>query len=344
MTAIVDNELDFLKSNLNDLEGKIRGKKFLVTGGAGFLGSWFCDVLNRFDAKVTCVDNLSSSSIKNINHLVGKENFTFVQKDILDFETDESMDYIIHMASIAAPLLYQKYPIETLNSNILGTKKMLEFVKEKSVKAFLLTSTSEVYGNPPDQFVPTPESYYGLSNSFGPRSMYDEGKRASEAYCYSFFKMFKLPIRIARIFNTYGPRLDIKNTSQYGRVIAKFIQQASEGRPITVFGDGNQTRSFCYITDQIIGLFRLLLTDGLDGQVVNIGNENEVTILDLAKRIINLTGSKANIVFQPLPEDDPRRRCPNTTKMHDLLKFSPNVNLDEGLSRTIEWFKESGGK
>ena len=343
MTAPVINE-DILRvcKTLSNFKSKIENKRFLITGGAGFLGSWICDVLNSFNAKIICVDNFSSSSSKNINHLIGKEDFIFLEKNVLDFEIDEDIDYIIHMASIASPPLYQKHPIETLDANILGTKKMLELAKEKLAKAFLLTSTSEVYGNPPDESVPTSENYYGIVNSFGPRSMYDEGKRASEAYCYSFFKNFKLPIRIARIFNTYGPRLDVKNTSQYGRVVAKFIQQAVEGKSVTVYGDGSQTRSFCYITDQMIGLIKLLLADGLDGQVVNIGNEEEVTILDLAKKIISLTNSKSEIVFHELPPDDPRRRCPNISKAKELLGFKPQIDIEQGLMKTICWFKKEG--
>jgi nucleoside-diphosphate-sugar epimerase len=236
-----------------------------------------------------------------------------------------------------------KHPIETLDCNILGVRKLLELAKEQGVKGFLQMSTSEIYGNPPDGHVPTPETFHGHVNSFGVRSMYDEGKRAAEAYCYSYFKEHKVPVRIARTFNTYGPRLDSKETSQYGRALVKFIRQALDGAPITVYGDGAQTRSFCYISDQIEGLFRLLLTSGIDGEAVNIGNPKERSIIELAELVANLTGSNSMIQKNANPnydlKDDPRRRCPDITKARNLLGWEPKIPLEEGLKPTIDWLR-----
>jgi len=340
MNGIIEKDLEALTASLKEFENNIKGKTFLVSGGSGFLGSWFCDVLNIFNAKIICVDNLSSGSKKNTEHLIGRKNFNFVEADICNFSIDEGVDYIVHMASIASPPVYQKHPIEALDANLVGARRMLELAKEKKVKGFLFTSTSEVYGTVPDDKVPTSESFYGITNSFGPRCMYDEGKRGAEAYCYSYFKIFNLPIRIARIFNTYGPRLDTSSFS-YGRVVVRFINQALANETVTIYGNGMQTRSFCYITDQIEGLFRLLLAPGIDGQVINIGNENEIPILNLAKKIIELTKSKSSLSYHPLPMDDPLRRCPDLTKMHKLLGFRPKVGVDEGLKRTLEWCKEN---
>jgi len=339
---VIEEDLQKIKFSLMNFAKDIEGKTFLVTGGAGFLGSWLCDTLDTFNAKIICIDNFSSGSKENIKHLIGKKNFILLDKNVVelsvgDFEDD--IDYIVHMSSIASPLLYQENPIETLDANILGTKKILQLAQSKKVRAVLFTSTSEVYGDAPDDKVPTKETYYGNVNSYGPRSMYDEGKRAAEAYCYSFWKKFHTPIRIVRIFNTYGPRLDIKSTNQYGRALVKFISQALGSQPITIYGDGKQTRSFCYITDQIIGLLKLMLTPNLDGEIINIGNNQEITILTLAEKIKSVTNTKSKIVFKPFPKDDPKRRCPDLEKASKLLGYKPNVSLDEGLKRTIEWIK-----
>jgi len=340
MNGIIEDDLKELNHNLSDLADKIEGRKFLVTGGAGFLGSWFCDVLDSFGADVTCVDNISSGSKKNIDHLVGKKNFHFINSGLMEFESDEKFDYIVHMASIATPPLYMKYPIETLDININGTRKLLEKARKDEVKGFLFMSTSEVYGNPPDDQIPTKETFHGVVNSFGPRCMYDEGKRAAEAYCYSYYHTYKTPVRITRTFNVYGPRLDVEGTSQYGRALIKFVYQAIHGQPITIYGDGKQTRSFCYITDQIEGLFRLLLTPGIDGEVFNIGNNKETSILELAKTIVDITKSKSVINLESQPnynlKDDPRRRCPDTTKANKMFGYKPRVDLETGLKKVAE--------
>jgi UDP-glucuronate decarboxylase len=345
MSKIIEEDLKFLHASLTEFEDKIKGKTFLITGGSGFLGSWFSDVVIGFGGKVICIDNLSSGSKKNIEHLMGNENFVFVEQDFLQFEPKEKIDYIVHMASIATPPLYMKFPIETLDSNIIGTKKLLELAMREKVRGFLFMSTSEIYGNPPDEQIPTKENFHGIVNSFGPRCMYDEGKRAAEAYCYSFYQKNNLPIRISRTFNTYGPRLDVESTSQYGRALIKFVYQALKGNPITVYGDGKQTRSFCYITDQIEGLFKLLLTPGIDGEVFNIGNPNEFSIIELAKKIVSLTGSKSQVSLDSPSnynlKDDPRRRCPDITKANKMFGYTPKVNLDQGLQRVVEWMREA---
>lgn len=339
---IVNQDIQKIKKVLEPYKDKIKGKTFLVTGGAGFLGSWFCDVLNEFNAKIICVDNLASGISENIKHLISNKNFKFINADICTFSTDEKLDYVVHMASIASPSIYHEHPIQTLDANVIGTKNMLELARKNNIKSFLFTSTSEVYGNPPNDKVPTPENYYGNVNSYGPRSMYDEGKRVAESYCYVYFKKFDLPIRVARIFNTFGPRIDMKNPNSYARSLGRFIWKANNDETIEIWSDGKQTRSFCYITDQIEGLLKLLLTPAIDGEVVNIGSKEEISILDLAKLTVKISGSKSKFEFNPGPEfmkEDPMRRCPDLAKAKKLLNFEPEITLEEGLEKTIEWFR-----
>jgi UDP-glucuronate decarboxylase len=334
----ISEDIEKAIREIESLKNKIEGKSFLITGGAGFIGSWLCDLLHQLNAKIFCLDNLITGSKENIKHFFGKKNFEFINSDVCNFQSEEKFDYIIHAASIASPSIYQKHPIKTLDANLIGTKKLLELARKEDVESFLFLSTSEVYGNVPHEMIPTPETYYGFVNPFGPRCMYDEGKRAGEAYCYSYYLEYELPIRIARIFNTYGPRLDISNTG-YGRVVIKFIDQALRGKPLTIYGNGKQTRSFCYITDTISGLLKVLLLDGLDGEVFNIGNDKETRIIDLAYKIKNIANSNSEIIFYPLPKDDPLRRCPNLTKARSILKYNPKVNLEEGITKTVEWYK-----
>ena len=350
MNKIIEGDIKTIADSLKTFDKKIKGKTFLVTGGAGFLGSWVCDVLHSFDANIICVDNLISGSKTNIQHLIEEKTFRFIEQDVCgNLELKENIDYIIHMACIASPPQYQKFPIETLNSSIIGTMKMLELAKEKKIKAFLFSSTSEVYGNPPSEKIPTPENYPGYTFSYGPRSMYDEGKRAAEAYLYAHFLQFKSPsIMIARIFNTFGPRLDIKLPSAYGRALIKFVRQALNDQQITVYGDGNQTRSFCYITDQIEGLLKFLLMDDIDFEIVNIGNDKETSIIDLSNKIKSITKSNSRIVCNSPPEfdtiNDPLRRCPDISKARNIFNFNPRVGLEEGLKRTVEWMNSEAIK
>lgn len=337
------NDTDFLREELSGFADSIKGKTFLVTGGAGFLGSWLCDALDAFGANIICVDNLITGTEDNIVHLMKKENFAFIKEDVCDFSYDGKVDCIVHMAGIASPPIYQEKPVETLDANVLGTGRMLELAREKKVKAMLFTSTSEIYGNPPDSEVPTKETYYGYVNSYGPRAMYDEGKRAAEAYCYSYFSKYGVPVRVARIFNTYGPRLDVASKASQGRALVKFIRKCLSNEPIPIYGN-KLTRSFCYVTDQINGLLRLLLTPGIDGEAVNIGNPTETPLEELIKMTIRMTGSSSELKYNIRPDydirDDPRRRCPDIGKARELLGFSPKVSLEEGLEKTIRFVKE----
>ena len=333
MTFDLRQELNVIHKNSGDIS--FEDQRVLVTGGAGFLGSWMCDILIASGAHVLCIDNFTSGQLANIQHLMDNERFRFIEHDIsIPLPVDTPVDYVFHMASRASPFEFEHYPIQILKANTLGVLVALGIAK-KHHATILYTSTSEVYGNP--AIVPTPESYHGNVNCIGPRGCYDEAKRCGEAYVIAYRRQHHLNTRIARIFNTYGPR--IRMDGIYGRVIPRFIDQALNGEPLTVFGDGSQTRSFTYVTDQIEGLLRLAALDAAEGQVINIGNTNEITVLDLAHKVIERTGSKSVISFQPLPEDDPLRRNPDITKAREILGWEPKASLDYGLMRTIEWMK-----
>ena len=308
-------------------------KRVIVTGGAGFIGSWLSDRLVKEDYSVICVDNLGSGSRKNVDHLLRNEKFEFVEHDVKNpIKIDGPISYIFHLASRASPVDFQKYAVDILLTNSLGTRNALELAREKNAR-FLLASSSEVYGDPLEH--PQRETYRGNVNPIGPRSPYDEAKRFAEALVMVFHRDHRLDVRIARIFNTYGPRM----RKDDGRVIPNFIAQALENRPITVHGDGSQTRSFCFITDMVEGLMKLMFTDDLDGEIVNLGNPDEVSILEIAKMIKKMTNSSSKIAFKPLPRDDPTRRKPDISKAKKLLGLEPTVSLEEGLRRTIEHFK-----
>jgi len=329
-------ELDTMKKNLGHI--RYEDQRVLVTGGSGFLGSWICDTLLADGAYVTCVDNFASGQKENIRHLMDHERFRFIEHDIsTPLLVETRLDYVFHMASRASPFEFEHYPIQILKANTTGILVALGIAKKYRAK-ILFTSTSEVYGNP--AVVPTPESYYGNVNPIGLRGCYDEAKRCGEAYVMAYRKQHNLDTRIARIFNTYGPR--IRTDGIYGRVIPRFIDQALKGEPLTVFGDGLQTRSFTYVTDQIEGLLLLASVDEARGQVINIGNVNEITVLALAKKVIEITGSSSTITFQPLPEDDPRRRRPDVTRAKQILGWEPKVPLEKGLVRTIDWIRSRG--
>lgn len=336
MTFDTAEELDTIRKNLGQIS--FEDQRVLVTGGAGFLGSWICDTLLASGAHVTCVDNFASGRKENIRHLMDHGRFRFIEHDIsTPLPVETRLDFVIHMASRASPFEFEHYPIQILKANTLGVLVALGIAKKHGAK-LLYTSTSEVYGNP--DIVPTPESYYGNVNPIGPRGCYDEAKRCGEAYVMAYRKQHNLDTRIARIFNTYGPR--IRMDGIYGRVISRFIGQALNGEPVTVFGDGSQTRSFTYVTDQIEGLLRLASLDAARGQVINIGNVNEITVLALAKKVIEITGSASTISYHPLPQDDPLRRRPDVTRAKQVLGWEPKVPLEKGLVRTIEWFRSCG--
>ncbi len=312
---------------------------YLVTGGAGFIGAHVCSELLKKGYKVICLDNLITGNKKNIEELESNPLFSYLEHDIIKSSPiiDEELTGIFHLASPASPnkksqTSYINFPIETLLVNSQGTFNLLNLAKEKNAR-FLFASTSEVYGNP--LVSPQPETYFGNVNPNGIRSVYDEGKRFGEAMCMAFFRKFGLDVRIMRIFNTYGDKMQKSD----GRVVSDFINQALEGKPITVFGEGAQTRSFCFIDDLVGGIISFMEKPDIAGEVINLGNPVEYKIIDLAKLVKELTGSNSEIVFEPLPEDDPLQRRPDITKAKNLLGFEPKVLLEDGLRKTIEYFK-----
>lgn len=303
----------------------------VVTGGAGFLGSWLCEYLLNKDHKVICVDNLITGNMDNIKHLMDNKKFTFINHNVTrELFLKENIGYIYHLASLASPVDYQKYPIQTLKVGAMGTMNMLGLAKEKNA-SFMFLSTSEVYGDP--NVSPQKEEYWGNVNPIGLRSCYDESKRFAEALIMAYHRYHKLETKIARIFNTYGPRMR-KND---GRVVPNFICQALKNEDITIYGDGFQTRSFCYVTDLIEGIYRLMIHDYY--LPVNIGNPQEYHIIELARIICKMTESKSKIVFESLPEDDPKQRRPDISLAKKILNWEPKVSLDEGLTKTIEYFR-----
>ncbi len=309
---------------------KNNGKKVLITGGAGFLGSHLCDRFIKEGYHVIAMDNLSTGSLKNIEHLFPLKNFEFYFHDVTKFvHIPGELDCILHFASPASPIDYLKMPIQTLKVGSLGTHNLLGLAKEKNAR-FLIASTSEIYGDP--DVHPQKEEYWGNVNPIGPRGVYDEAKRFMEAITMAYHTFHGVDTRIVRIFNTYGPRMRLDD----GRALPAFMKQAIEGHDITVFGDGSQTRSFCYVSDLIEGIYRLLLSDYVFP--VNIGNPNEITIKDFAEEIIKLTGTKQKIVYLDLPTDDPKQRQPDITKANEILAWWPKVDRAEGLKITYEHF------
>lgn len=303
----------------------------VVTGAAGFLGSHLTDLLLARGHRVIGLDNFITGRIENIAHLAGHRQFKFVEQDVTEFLfLEEPVDYIWHFASPASPVDYLEYPIQTLKVGSLGTHKALGLARHKGAR-FLLASTSEVYGNP--QVHPQTEDYWGHVNPIGPRGCYDEAKRFAEALTMAYHREHGVATRIVRIFNTYGPRMRLQD----GRVVPAFISQALRNKPLTVFGDGTQTRSFCYVADLVEGIYRLMLS--AEPLPVNIGNPTELTMLQFAEEIIRLTGARSRVVYRPLPQDDPKQRRPDITRARTLLKWKPRVALADGLARTIEYFR-----
>lgn len=304
--------------------------KILITGGAGFIGSHLCDSLLEKGHFVICVDNLLTGNIKNIKQNMQNKRFEFLKHDVVKpLKIAGRIDHILHFASPASPVDYMNYPLETLDIGSTGTKNLLELAKKKKAK-FLLASTSEVYGDP--KVSPQEEGYFGNVNPIGPRSVYDEAKRFAEALTSAYFREKLVDTRIARIFNTYGPRMGLDD----GRVVPNFIKQALTGQALTVYGDGSQTRSFCYVSDMVAAIYKLMYSK--INEPVNLGNPKELKIIDFANMILKFTGSRSKISYKPLPQDDPKQRRPDISKAKKELGWSPEVDLQEGLRKTIEWF------
>lgn len=306
-------------------------KKIIVTGGAGFLGSNLCKKLLDLKAHIICIDNFYTGRIEALSESINHKNFTFINHDIID-PIDLTCDAIFHLACPASPPHYQKDPVFTTKTSVLGTLNMLELARKNNVRIFF-SSTSEVYGDPQEH--PQTESYRGSVNPIGIRACYDEGKRCAESLCFDFHRFHGTDIKVVRIFNTYGPNMDPND----GRVVSNFIIQALQNKPITMYGDGNQTRSFCYVDDLINGFIAMMIAQDFIGPV-NLGNPVEYNLLELAKIIIELTGSTSKIIFQPLPSDDPTQRCPDISLAKNKLGWEPVVPLKDGLIKTIEYFRK----
>jgi dTDP-glucose 4,6-dehydratase len=316
----------------------ISGMRAVITGGAGFLGSHLCDFFLEKGWDVLCFDNLVTGSGTNIDHLAKNSHFSFQQQNVSEYiDVSGPVEAVLHFASPASPPDYLRLPIQTLKVGALGTHNALGLALAKKAR-FFLASTSECYGDP--DVSPQPESYWGHVNPIGPRGVYDEAKRFAEAMTMAYHRYHGLDTRIVRIFNTYGPRMRLND----GRALPNFLHQALTGEPITVYGDGKQTRSFCYVSDLIEGIYRLF--ESQEHEPVNIGNPHEITILEFAERVRALVGSKTPIVFRPLPQDDPKQRCPDITKAKRILKWEPKIDLEQGLGLTYEYFRErvSAGK
>ncbi len=307
----------------------------LITGAAGFIGSNLAKFLIEKDNFVYGIDNFITGRKKNIKALESHPRFKLFEQDLItwDFESVPKCDIIFHLASPASPIQYKRFPIETLMVNSLGTKKVLDFILKNKNSVFVFSSTSEVYGDPEKH--PQSESYWGNVNPNGIRSCYDESKRFAESLIMTYFRKYHVNVRIARIFNTYGPQMEQND----GRVVSNFINQALKNQPITVNGDGTQTRSFCYVSDMVKGLYMLGATENISGEVINLGNPSEMTVLELATTIKKLTASHSKIIFTPLDQDDPKKRKPDISKASQLLGWKPGISLEDGLMNTISFFQ-----
>ena len=339
LVNIVEEDVNSLVKRLVEQGVDFGDQSVLVTGGAGFLGSYLCDVLVKLGAKVTCIENFSSGKRDNIHHLMRMKNFKLIEHDISQpIFFDKKIDVVMHLASRASPFEFARFPIQIMKANTLGTWVALGIAKENNAR-LVYASSSEIYGDPDPANIPTLETYWGNVNPVGPRSCYDEAKRAGEAFTNAYKIQHGLDTRVLRIFNTFGPRM--RPGDLYGRVIPRFVDQALGGSPLTVFGDGTQTRSFTYVSDTVEGIIKAMLVDEVSGEVFNLGNFVETSINDLAKMVLELTGSASDIEFHPLPVDDPKRRCPDINKARRFLGWEPKSSLEQGLKRTIIWFKKN---
>ena len=310
----------------------------LVTGGAGFVGSHLCEKLLAEKHRVICVDNLFTGSMKNIEHLLKNKNFVFKNHDIIaPLFVEEKIDQIYNLACPASPIHYQKNPVRTIKANTIGVINMLGLARKHNAR-ILQASTSEVYGDP--EVHPQIESYRGNVNPIGPRACYDEGKRCAETLFFDYHRMHGMEIKVIRIFNTYGPRMAFDD----GRVVSNFVLQALRGEDITIYGDGSQTRSFCYVDDLVSGMIKMMNSGAEFYGPVNLGNPDEYTVKELAEKIVSLTNSKSKIVYKDLPEDDPKKRCPDISLAKKMLNWEPTINVDEGLRKTIANFKQRADK
>jgi UDP-glucuronate decarboxylase len=309
-------------------------KKILVTGGAGFLGSHLCDRLIEQGHEVLCLDSLFTGNRKNVEGLIKHPSFTFIKHDVVDAINVEKLDEIYNLACPASPVHYQYDPIHTMKTSVLGALNVLKLARKTGAKVFQ-ASTSEVYGDP--SVHPQPEDYWGNVNTIGIRSCYDEGKRAAETLFFDYQRTYDLRIKVVRIFNTYGPRM----AADDGRVVSNFIVQALRGEDLTVYGDGSQTRSFCYADDLVEGFIRLMNSDDSVTGPINLGNPGEFTMIELAEKVLRLTGSKSKLIHMPLPQDDPKQRRPDISKAKQHLDWEPTIALEQGLEKTIAYFKEA---
>jgi dTDP-glucose 4,6-dehydratase/UDP-glucuronate decarboxylase len=346
--SVILEDVERIINDIGESFSILEGKTLLISGGGGFLGGYFLDTIAYLNEKqlqklcqIICLDNFITGVPRRVSYLVGKPYFTLIKTDISQpFSISRPIHFVIHAASIASPSYYRQYPIETINANVKGLWNLLELTKKESLESFLFLSSSEVYGDPTPENIPTPENYRGNVSFTGPRACYDESKRFGETLCLSFNKTYGMPIKIARPFNIYGPglRLDDK------RVIPDFIRNALEGELITLYSDGLATRSFCYVSDGLTGFWKILLSNH-NGEVFNIGNDKEeIRMRDLAKLINELFGSQSQVLYKENPDkdyltDNPSRRCPDLTKAKSLLSYYPKISLKEGLERTIRWYR-----
>lgn len=353
MHQVIKDDLENIISRIKDQVHHLEGTTLLVSGGSGFLGTYIVGVVKFLNEKilhnpchVISVDNFITGSRNNLNEDQRDKNITYITADVTKpLMIKEKVDFIIHAAGIASPVYYQNFPLETIDVAILGTRNLLEYAKEnENFKSFLFTSSSEIYGDPFPEFIPTPETYKGNVSSIGPRSCYDESKRLAETICMTYFKRHNIPVKIVRPFNIFGPGM---KSNDY-RVVPNFIIQGLKGDTLTVHDKGTQTRTFCYVSDAVVAIFKVLLSDK-NGEVFNIGNDrNEISIVDLVKVMVPLFDNKVEMQLVNYPDtyptDEPSRRCPDITKIRNMLQFQPEIDLETGLKRTISWFRDNNEK